>query len=108
MKRVYISGPIDHCDYNERLAAFDKAQKDLQALGYHPVNPMRNGLPKTATRKEHMMQDIVMLETCNKIYMLKGWQDSKGCKLELDIATTVGLDVLFEHPTQYVAQPDDF
>ena len=65
MKRVYISGPIDHCDYNERLAAFDKAQKDLQALGYHPVNPMRNGLPKTATRKEHMMQDIVMLVTCN-------------------------------------------
>ena len=55
-----------------------------------------------------MMQDIVMLVTCNKIYMLKGWQDSKGCKLELDIATTVGLDVLFEYPAQYVAQPDDF
>lgn len=108
MKRVYISGPIDHHDYNERMAAFDKAQKDLQALGYKVINPMHNGLPKNATRQEHMAQDIMMLITCSKIYMLKGWQDSKGCKLELDIATTIGLDVLFEHPAQYVAQIDDF
>ena len=34
---------------------------------------------------------------CDLIYMLKGWELSKGAKLELDVASSCGIEVLFEN-----------
>lgn len=100
--RVYISGPIDHLDYEERVRAFERAECRLKIMGYNAVNPIKNGLPKEASRQEHMRQDLLFLLTCDIIYMLAGWEQSKGCKLELDVATTIGCKVLMEHPSNYV------
>ena len=35
-------------------------------------------------------------EDCEYIYMLKDWELSKGAKLELDVASSCGIKVLFE------------
>ena len=48
-----------------------------------------------------MKADIKLLLECDAIFMLKGWEMSKGCKLELDIATTIGLPVYFENSDGY-------
>ena len=40
--------------------------------------------------------DIGLLLTCDYIYMLRGWELSKGAKLELDVASSCGIQVLFE------------
>ena len=95
-KKVYISGAIAHYDLKERMAAFGKAEKELAAQGYVPVNPFKNGLPQTADWREHMRRDIGLLLDCDGIYMLKGWELSKGAKLELDVASTCGIKVMFE------------
>lgn len=44
-----------------------------------------------------MRRDIGLLVRCDYIYMLKGWELSKGAKLELDVASSCGIKVLFEH-----------
>ena len=39
---------------------------------------------------------IALLLACDYIYMLKDWELSKGAKLELDVASSCGIKVLFE------------
>ena len=92
--RVYISGAIAHHDLDERQTAFRMAEDKLRAAGYDPVNPFSNGVPQTAHWHEHMRADIRLLLTCRYIYMLHGWEQSKGAKLEHDVATSCGLRVI--------------
>ena len=101
-KRVYISGPISGHDIEERRKAFKEIQSQLEAQGYDPVNPMENGLPAEATTHEHMKRDIELLLTCNYIYMMRRWTHSKGCKVEFDVATAIGLPVLFEESGELI------
>ncbi len=98
MKRdkAYISGAIAHYDMNERKEAFSDAEMRLRGMGFNPVNPFKNGLPDEAHWREHMKADIRLLLDCEFIYMLQGWELSKGAKLELDVASSCGIKVLFE------------
>lgn len=93
-KKVYISGAIAHYDLEERKAAFKAAEQELKEMGLEPVNPFDNGLPDEAHWMEHMRADIALLVECDYIYMLKGWEWSKGAKLELDVATSCGIKVM--------------
>lgn len=93
---IYISGPISGYDLEERRKAFMEIEERLKAQGYETVNPMKNGLPDEATTHEHMKRDIELLLTCDRIYFMKKWTHSKGCKLEFDVATAIGLPVMFE------------
>lgn len=95
-KKVYVSGAIAHYDIEERKGAFLKASEDLRAMGFEPINPFENGLPDEAHWREHMRADIKMLLECNCIFMLDGWELSKGAKLELDVASSCGIEVMFE------------
>lgn len=95
-KKVYISGAIAHHDLEERKAAFGDAERFLSLKGFDPVNPFKNGLPDDAHWRKHMRADIALLLGCDYIYMLQGWELSKGAKLELDVASSCGIGVLFE------------
>jgi hypothetical protein len=95
-KKVYISGAIAHNDLEERKRAFFAASESLKNMGLTPVNPFENGLPGDAHWRDHMRVDIGMLLQCSYIYMLDGWELSKGAKLELDVASSCGIEVLFE------------
>lgn len=96
-RKVYISGAIAHHDLRERQAAFGSAERFLLLKGFDPVNPFKNGLPDDAHWRKHMRADIALLLGCDCIYMLRGWELSKGAKLELDVASSCGLEVMFEN-----------
>ena len=93
---IYISGPISHRDLTERRKAFADTAEMLRGHGFDIVNPMENGLPENAPTRQHMRRDIEMLMRCDIIYMMKGWTHSKGCKVEFDVATSIGLPVMFQ------------
>ena len=95
-ENVYISGAIAHLDIEERKAAFNAAEQRLKAAGMIPFNPFKNGLSQRARWQDHMRVDIRALLMCDAIYMLRGWEMSKGCKLELDVASSCGIEVRYE------------
>ena len=94
-ERVYISGPIAHYEIGERKQAFHAASLRIEMSGRESVNPFDNGVPEDAGWQEHMKADIRMLLSCDGIYMLPEWYRSKGCKLELDVASSCGLKVYY-------------
>lgn len=97
-KKVYISGPIAHYDIEERKAAFAKAAITLRSEGFEPVNPFCNPLHlngrEDADWRDHMREDIKMLLDCDYIVLLPNWEKSNGCKLELDVASSCGIEIL--------------
>lgn len=98
MKKIYISGPISGLPLDRVKENFRKAKTDL-AVGYclggefEPVNPLNNGLPTNATWEEHLRADLRLLLDCDAIYMLEGWEKSRGARIEYFLGVTIGLDI---------------
>lgn len=96
MKRIYISGAITGTtDYMERFAA---AEQKLTAEGYSVVNPAKVNamMPEDMTWEEYMQMSYTMLDLCDSIYMLKGWQQSRGARNENLIAFANGYKIIEE------------
>lgn len=94
---VYISGPITGTDdYIERFAA---AEEWIGANGYTAINPAKESAhkdPQTTTWEEYMGDALKLLSTANAIYMLKGWNQSKGAGIEYWVAIAMGKKVFEE------------
>ena len=93
--KIYISGPITNViDYKEKFA---RAEQNLKAK--YPdaeiINPrVLDKLP--LTYDEYMELDLRLLGMCEGIYMLKGWEDSKGANREYGYALAKGKEIYFE------------
>lgn len=100
MLKIYISGPITGIeDYRERFA---RAANRLISGGYEIVNPVEIGndlslrLDREPSYCEYMDEDIKYLNKCDAIYLLFGWRDSKGAKMELRRALELDLKIMEE------------
>ena len=93
--RIYISGPITGTkDYLER---FGKAGLKLIEQGYKVINPACiAAVMPYLTYEEYMRLDLFLLDMCDAVYMLKGWQESKGANREYGYALAKDKIIIFE------------
>ena len=109
--KFYVAGPI-HGQPERNKPAFDTAKSLLRSLHHevvipHEIPPAEHeGLPCPDTyRGEDYEHDsacylktdlIVMLQDCDGIFLLKGWEVSRGARLEYQIARMTGMKLAFE------------
>lgn len=94
--RIYISGAISGTtDFMERFA---KAEKELTEQWYSVVNPAKVNaqLPEDTGYEEYMKMSFCMLDTCEAIFMLKGWEKSCGANRELGYAMAKNMIIMYE------------
>ena len=94
--KVYISGAITGTDdYMERFA---KAEKELTGQGYSVVNPAKVNaqLPEDTSYEEYMKMCFCMLDMCENICMLKGFEKSCGANRELGYALAKDMIIMYE------------
>ena len=92
--KVYISGPMTGiADLNR--PAFARAASYLRGIGHEPVNPHDIG-DAGLSWEENMRRDLRELLDCESIYLLAGWQQSKGAQFEFYVARKLGFSVVFE------------
>lgn len=90
--KVYIAGPIT--GIKGAKAIFEEVAKRLTGKGFDVVNPFNNGVDQKEAWEEHMKADIKMLVDCDAIYMLEGWEQSRGAKIERELAMQLGLTMI--------------
>lgn len=94
--KIYISGPITGLPHKEVEQVFGRVADKLNRLGWEAVSPLNNGLPAEASYNEHMLRDLEMLAECRAIFMLKGWENSKGARIEFAEAVARKKTIMFE------------
>lgn len=115
MKRVYVAGPMRGIpEFN--FPAFDAAAERLRAQGWGVCNPADrdremygDGVNDSATGsladiehtgfdlREALAWDVAWIaEKADAIYMLDGWEWSKGARAEHALALALGLEVLYQ------------
>ena len=95
-KRVYISGAMTGVqNYQE---SFDKAENKLiLENGYKVINPAHiDDVMPNADYEDYMVVDMFLLDMCDAIYMLKGWEKSCGANREYGYALAKGMEIMFE------------
>lgn len=97
----YISGKISGLPTDQVTAKFQQAEQQIRAFGHEPVNPINNGLGSEASWNEHLVADVALLLECDAIYLLKDWGDSRGSRIEANIAEECGLQIV--HQPEYGA-----
>lgn len=94
---IYISGPISGTkDYKTRFAAAERYIK--RTTKKTPVNPERvnRELPEGTKYEEYMIMSLTMLSFCDSIYMMYGWWDSAGARMEKALAVSKGIHIFYE------------
>ena len=94
-KIVYLSGKItDNPDYKKDFAC---AELFLSQIGYMVVNPARlDEVAKELTYEQYMQICYRLIDIADIIFMVSGWQKSKGANAELSYAKSLGKKVMYQ------------
>lgn len=98
-RKIYIAGPMTgKPEFN--YPVFFAAEEYLRSHGALVMNPAI--LPKGFEHHEYMQIAIPMLQTCEVVAFLPGWQQSKGARMEFTKAHH-GQKILLQLDVDHVA-----
>ena len=92
--KIYLAGPMTGLP-GLNFAAFHTSAAWLRGMGHTVINPAELNTDPEAEWHACMRVDIAALVTCDTIYLLPGWEDSRGAKLEHHIAERLGMAIEF-------------
>ena len=93
--KIYISGKITGIE-EEALQRFEFAETNLKLAGFDVVNPMKLEHNHDKSWEAYMRVCIIALMSCNAIFMLLNYYQSKGAMIELALAKELGMKVYWE------------
>lgn len=104
-KVIYVSGKITGTsDYADRFSAVEDR---LIAEGYEVLNPVRTGkwlerylAPEKPTWVQYMKHAIAAMMQADYIYMMGGWNQSKGGWLEHFLARVLNYNIIYEEQAE--------
>ena len=94
---VYISGRIRGNEHY--YEDFKKAELWLKLKDNDVINQAKviESLPLTKLSENQIMKiDYALIAVCDAIFMLDGWQKSKGACAELSYAKSIGKKVMYQ------------
>lgn len=92
---IYIAGPMNGYP-GMNFSNFHRVAEWLRSQGEVVINPAEINPDPNADWSDCMDLDIDALFECVGIYMLKGWEKSKGARIEHRIALNRGIGIEYE------------
>jgi len=113
---IYIAGPMRGVE-NYNYDAFDRQSKLMRKQGWRVINPAEmdrdisspdadpmsfdptTNYDDREFMREALRRDVVAIcDECTAIYMMSGWETSRGAKAEWHLAKALGLEIFYEVP----------
>jgi len=98
-KKVMISMPMNgraECDIKTH---FKIIKAELESKGYEVIDSVIKDFDKIENKNKPiycLSKSIEFLSEADLLYCAKGWENARGCKIEHEIATKYGLEVIYE------------
>lgn len=92
--KIYLSGKITGLELSDAQKLFENAEKEMSQF-YDVVNPMKLRHDHDQTWESYMKEDIKAMMDCQFICMLPNWEQSKGAKIEKDLAESLRMPVIY-------------
>ena len=94
-KIVYLSGKIT--DNDNYKTEFSCADLFLSQMGYIVINPAElDEIAEGLTYEQYMQICYRLVDIADIIFMVSGWQKSKGANAELTYAKSLGKKVMYQ------------
>lgn len=93
--KLFISGPISDRPYEEAARHFNNAADMAYQIGFEPVNPIRLCCPLWPWWR-CMAVCLWHLLWCDAILTLRGWDMSRGARIEHRVAIILGKVIMYE------------
>lgn len=90
--KLYLSGPMTGIE-NYNLHHFSEIAGKLENAGYRVYNPGDNGADDNVAWEAYLKHDLQELCKCQGVAVLKGWQESRGARLEVFNALILGMPI---------------
>ena len=104
--KAMLSQPLAGKTDEEIIATRENAISTLKEKGYEIVNTLFTDewYSREAMEKRGVVQiplcflakSIENMSLCHAAYFCKGWEKTRGCKIEHDAAIAYGLEVIYE------------
>jgi hypothetical protein len=96
---IYLSGPISNEDpevQKHNLAVMNLRACELRDLGHEVFNPAE--LETDGKGWDwYLVRDLFWIKDNHpKFFFMRGWEKSRGCKLEHEAALTLGCEIEYE------------
>lgn len=98
MRKCYIAGKIGDLPKDQYEANFEAAEREVIALGFVPVSPLKLPHEHGRTWKEYMVEDLKALLDCDAVYAQHNVRFSPGGMIEINTANSVGITVIHQQP----------
>lgn len=94
--KCYIAGRISGLEETEFKQRFLDGKKEVEKLGFEAVNPV--DLPHEHGRswEEYMRECLMAMLQCQTVYALNNWRYSVGATIEVNLAVSLGISVIFQ------------
>ena len=106
IKKVMISQPMRAKTDDEIVETREKAIAALEGKGYEVVNTLFTDEWYSRESMEErgvvqiplcfLAKSLENMSLCHAAYFCAGWEDARGCRIEHDVATAYGLEILYE------------
>ena len=106
MKKAMLSQPMAGKPDEEIIATREKAIQALEAKGYEVVNTLFTGewYSKGSMTERGVVQiplyflanSLESMSLCHAAYFCKGWENTRGCRIEHAAAVEYGLEIIYE------------
>lgn len=93
--RIYIAGKITGLDnYRE---SFDQIEKVFKTFGHEVINPCKlNDIYPQLTWDDYMELDMTLIRSCDAVYFMENWKNSKGATIEHEYTKQLGKEIFYE------------
>ncbi len=107
--QAYISYPMTgYANYNieAEKEAFDKLRFQYQIFTPSKLKQYIDKTIQNPEYKHYLGNDINALSKCDIMFVLDGWQNSKGCLIEINFCHQTGIPVI-QFPSMQLLKPED-